>query len=67
MGLFHFSTSCNNFCSRISLQGCLYSKQTWKTEIVPPPREKADLFPYQDIKHNVFLQGNGWAGLLAVH
>ena len=43
------SKSCDSFCSELSFQRCVHSKQPWKTEVVsPPPGLIEDLFSYQD-------------------
>lgn len=50
-------------CSGLSLQGCLQSKQPWKTEWYLSPKQRAYVFP--DHKHNVSLWNNGLRRLLA--
>lgn len=49
------SRNIDSFCSRLTLQRCLYSEQSWKIEIVSPFGDKADLFFVWDKKDNVFF------------
>lgn len=50
-----------SFC--LSLQGCLYSKQTWETEVMSASRAKGIFVYYQYNKDKVTLWGKGHAFL----